>query len=150
MSISDKYFGFLQVSQEYRIYFQASATNIRLLGSFNNEKFFNTETKNKIFGHRFWMPTHSGIVLLLLTIALCAVLHKSRKTSKNISVGILLFNILLVLLKLPFLLILILLCGDVEINPGKPSFNRVFLFVTEISIVYLRIILPKYFSLKHM
>ena len=30
MSISDKYLGFLHVSREYRMYFQESATKIRL------------------------------------------------------------------------------------------------------------------------
>ena len=83
------------------------------VGNFHNRKFFNTKAVNKVFGHRYWMPTNSGTVLLLLIITLCAVLYKSSKTSKNISVGILLFNILLNL-KLPFLSILIMLCGDVE------------------------------------
>ena len=69
------------------------------------------------------MPTSSGAVLLLLIITLCAVLYKSSKTSKNISVGILLFNILLIL-KLPFLSILIMLCGDVEINPGPKTTSQ--------------------------
>ena len=75
------------------------------VGNFNNRKFFNTKAKNKVFVHRNWMPTNSGTVLLLLIITICTVLHKSRKTSKNISVGILLFNILLIL-KLQFLSIL--------------------------------------------
>ena len=69
------------------------------------------------------MPTNSGTVLLLLIITLCAVLHKSSKTSKNISVGILLFNILLNL-KLSFLSILIILCGDIEINPGPKTISQ--------------------------
>ena len=69
------------------------------------------------------MPTNSDTVLLLLLITMCAVLHESSKTSKNISVGILLFNILLNL-KLPFLSILIMLCGDVEINPGPETISQ--------------------------
>ena len=69
------------------------------------------------------MPTNSETVLLLLLITLCAVLHKSSKTLKNISVGILLFNILLNL-KLPFLSILIMSCGDVEINPGPKTISQ--------------------------
>ena len=90
------------------------------VGNFNNQKFFNTTAVNKAFDHRYWMPTNSLTVLLLLIITLCVVQHKSSKTSKNISVGILLFNILLIL-KLPFLSILIMLCGDVEINPGPKT-----------------------------
>ena len=66
------------------------------------------------------MPANSRTVLLLLIITLCVVHHKSSKTSKNICVGILLFNILLIL-KLTFLLILNMLCGDVEINPGPKT-----------------------------
>ena len=93
------------------------------VGNFHNRKFFNTTVVNKVFGHRYWMPTNSGTALLLLLITLCAVLHKSIKTSKNISVGILLFNILLNL-KLPFLSILIMLCGDVEINPGPKTISQ--------------------------
>ena len=70
------------------------------------------------------MPTNSGTVLLLLIhSALCTVLHKSSKTSKNISVGILLFNILLII-KLPLLSILIMLCGDVKINPGPKTISQ--------------------------
>ena len=69
------------------------------------------------------MSTNSGTVLLLLIITLCALLHKSSKISKNISVGILLFNVLLNL-KLPFLSILIMLCGDVEINPGPITISQ--------------------------
>ena len=76
-------------------------------GNFHNRKFFNTKAVNKVFGHRYWMSANSGTLLLLLLITLCAALHKSSKTSKNISVGILLFNILLNL-KLPFLSILIM------------------------------------------
>ena len=80
----------------------------------------------KVFGYRYWMPTNSGIMSLLLVITICAVLHKSCKTSENIHVGILLFNTLLIL-KLPFLSILIMLCGDVEINPGpKANFQQRF------------------------
>ena len=45
------------------------------------------------------------------------------KTSKNVCVGINLFNILLIL-KLPFLLILIMLCSDVEINPGPKTISQ--------------------------
>ena len=93
------------------------------VGNFHNRKFFNTKVVNKVFGQRYWMPTNSGTVLLLLLITLCAVLHKSSKTSKNISVGILLFNILLNL-KLPFLSILIMLCGEVEINPGPKTISQ--------------------------
>ena len=93
------------------------------VGNFHSRKFFNTKVVNKVFGHRYWMPTNSGTVLLLLLITLCAVLHKSSKTSKNISVGILLFNILSNL-KLPFLSILIMLCGDVEINPGPKTISQ--------------------------
>ena len=105
------------------------------VGNFHNRKFFNTKVVNKVFGHRYWMPTNSGTVLLLLLITLCAVLHKSIKTSKNLSVGILLFNILLNL-NLPYLSILIMLCDDVEINQVQnSSLNRVFLFVTGILIV---------------
>ena len=70
------------------------------------------------------MPTNSGTVLLLLLITtLCAVLHKSSKSSKTISVGILLFNILLNL-ELPFLSILIMLCGDAEINPHPKTISQ--------------------------
>ena len=69
------------------------------------------------------MPTNSGTELLLLLITLCAVLHKSSKTSKNINVGILLFNILLNL-KFPFLSILIMLCNDVEINPDPKTISQ--------------------------
>ena len=86
------------------------------VGNFNNRKFFNIKAVNKVFGHRYWMPTNSGAVLLFLIITLCVVQHESSKTSKNISVGIILFNIFLIL-ELPFLLILIMLCSDVEINP---------------------------------
>ena len=93
------------------------------VGKFHNRKFLNTKAVNKVFGHRYWMPTNSGTVLLLLIITLCAVLHKSSKTLKNISVGILLFNMLLNL-KLPFLSILIMLCGDVEINPGPKTISQ--------------------------
>ena len=72
------------------------------------------------------MPTNSGIMSLLLVITICAVLHKSCKTSKNISVGIVLFNALLIL-KLTFLSIIIMLCGDVEINPDpKTTFQQGF------------------------
>ena len=91
--------------------------------NFNNRKFFNTKAVNKVFGHRYWIPTNSGIVLLLLIITLCAVLHKSSKTSNNISVGILLFNILLIL-KLPFLSILTISCSEVEINPGPKTISQ--------------------------
>ena len=69
------------------------------------------------------MPTNSGTVLLLIIITLCVVQHKSSKTSKNICVGILLFNILLIL-KLPFLSILIMLCGDAVINPGPKTISQ--------------------------
>ena len=93
------------------------------VGNFYNRKFFNTNVVNKVFGHRYWRSTNSGTVLLFILITLCAVLHKSSKTSKNISVGILLFNILLNL-KLPFLSILIMLCGDVEINPGPKTISQ--------------------------
>ena len=93
------------------------------VGNFHNRRFFNTKVVNKVFGHRYWMPTNSGTVLLLLLITLCAVLHKISKTSKNISVGILLFNILLNL-KLPLLSILIMLCGDAEINPGPKTISQ--------------------------
>ena len=67
------------------------------VGNFNNQKFLSTKAKNKVFDHRYWMPTNSAIILFLSIITFCDVLHKSRKTSKNISVGILLFNILLIL-----------------------------------------------------
>ena len=93
------------------------------VGNFHNRKCFNTKVVNKVFGHRYWMPTNSGTVFLLLLITLCAVLHKSSKTSKNISVGILLFIILLNL-ELPFLSILIMLCSDVEINPGLKTISQ--------------------------
>ena len=83
------------------------------VGNFNNRKFFNTKAVNKVFDHRYWMPTNSGTVLLLLIITSCAALHKSSKTSNNVTVGILLFNILLIL-KLRLLSILIMLCGEVE------------------------------------
>ena len=44
------------------------------------------------------MPKNSGrALLLIITITLYVVLQKSLKTSKNISVGIFLFNILLIL-----------------------------------------------------
>ena len=69
------------------------------------------------------MPTSSGAVLLLLIITLSTVLHKSRKTSKNISVGIILSSILLIL-KLPFLSVLIMLCGDVEINLDPKTISQ--------------------------
>ena len=69
------------------------------------------------------MPTNSGTVLLLLIITLCAVLHESSKTLKSISIGILLFNILLNL-QLSFLSILIMLCGDIEINPGPKAISQ--------------------------
>ena len=52
----------------------------------------------------------------------CCTTQK-KKTSKNISVSILLFNILLNL-KLPFLSFLIMLCGDVEINPGPKAISQ--------------------------
>ena len=57
------------------------------------------------------------------SITFCAALHKSSKTSNNTSVGILLFNILLIL-KLPLLSILIMLCGEVEINPGLKTISQ--------------------------
>ena len=69
------------------------------------------------------MPTNSGTVLLILIITFCSALHKSSKTSENISVGILVFNILLIL-KLPLLSILITLCGDVESNPGPKTISQ--------------------------
>ena len=93
------------------------------VGNFNNRKFFNIKAVNKAFGHRYWMPTNSGTVLLLLIITLCVVQHKSSKTLKNICAGILLFNILLIL-KLPFSSILIMSCGDVEINPGPKAISQ--------------------------
>ena len=91
------------------------------VGNFNNRKYFNTKAVNKAFGHRYWMPTNSGTVLLLLIITICAALHKNSKTLKNISVSLLLFNILLIL-KLPFLSIM--LCGDIEINPGLKTISQ--------------------------
>ena len=69
------------------------------------------------------MPANSGTVLHLLIITLWAVLCNSRKTSKNISIGILLLNILLIL-KLPLLSILIMLCSDVEIDPGPKTISQ--------------------------
>ena len=51
-----------------------------VVGNFHNRKFFNTKVVNKVFGHRYWMSTNSGTVLLLLLITPCAVLHKSSKT----------------------------------------------------------------------
>ena len=69
------------------------------------------------------MPANSGTVLHLLIITLCAVLHKSRKTSKNISIGILLLNILLIL-KLPLLSILIMLSSDFEIDPSPKTISQ--------------------------
>ena len=69
------------------------------------------------------MPTNSGRVLLLLKIALCVALYKSRKTSKLISVGIPLFNILLIL-KLPFLSIPSMLCGDLKTNQGPKAISQ--------------------------
>ena len=120
MSISDKYLGFLHRLGNTKSTFKRLQPKFDYLtmpvnlvqyrgavGNFHNRKFFNTKVVNKVFGHRYWMPTNSGTVLLLLLITLCAVLHKSSKTSKNISVGILLFNILLNL-KLPFLSFLIM------------------------------------------
>ena len=95
----------------------------RVVGNFHNRKIFNTKVVNKVFSNRYWMSTYSGRVLLLLLITLCAVLHKSSKTSKHISIGILLFNILLNL-KLSFLSILIMLCGDVKINPGPTTISQ--------------------------
>ena len=68
------------------------------------------------------MTKNSGTILFLLIITLCVVLHKSSKTSKNISVGILLFSILLIL-KLPVLSILVMLWGDAEINPGPKTIS---------------------------
>ena len=53
------------------------------VGNFHNRRFFNTKVVNKVFGHRYWMPTNSGTVLLLLLITLCAVLHKSSKNVKK-------------------------------------------------------------------
>ena len=96
------------------------AQHRRAVGNFNNRKFLNTKVVNKGFGHRYWMPANSGTVLFLLIIILCVAQHKSSKTSKNISVVILLFNILLIL-KLPCLSILIMLCSDVEINLGPKT-----------------------------
>ena len=48
---------------------------------------------------------------------------KVAKLINNVSVGILLFNILLIL-KLLFLSILIMLCGDAEINPGPKTISQ--------------------------
>ena len=93
------------------------------VGNFNNRKFFSTKAVNKLFGHRYWMPTNSGTVLLLQIITLCVVQNKSSKTSKNVSIGILLFNTLLIL-KLPFLSILIMLCSNVEISPGAKTISQ--------------------------
>ena len=93
------------------------------VGNFNNQEFFNTKAVNKVFGYRYCMPTNSGTVLLILIITFCAALHKSSKTSENISVGILLFNILLIL-KLSLLSILIILCGDAESNPGPKTISQ--------------------------
>ena len=66
------------------------------------------------------MPTNSRRVLLLLKITLCVALYKSRKTSKLISVGIPLFNIL----KLPFLSIPSMLCGDLKTNQGPKTISQ--------------------------
>ena len=66
------------------------------------------------------MPTNSGRVLLLLKITLCVALYKSRKTSKLISVGIPLFNIL----KLPFLSIPSMLCSDLKTNQGPKTISQ--------------------------
>ena len=43
------------------------------VGNSNNQKFFNIKAVNKVFGHRYWMPTNSGTVLLLLIITLCVI-----------------------------------------------------------------------------
>ena len=62
------------------------------VGNFHKRKFFNTKVVNKFFGHKYWMPTNSGTVLLLLLIILCVVLHKSSKTSKT-SMSVYFFSI---------------------------------------------------------
>ena len=149
MSVSDEYLGFLHVSREYGIYYLKMPINIvqyrGAVGNFNNRKFFNAKAVNKIFGHRYWMPTNTGTVLLLLTITLCAARHKSSKTSNNISFGILYFNILLIL-KLPLLSNLIMLCGDVELNRSPKTISQQSFSVCHWnlnSIQHLRIILPK-------
>ena len=54
------------------------------VGNFNNQKFFNAKAGNAVCGHRYWMPTNSGTVLLLLIITHCAAWHKNRKTSNNL------------------------------------------------------------------
>ena len=96
------------------------------------------------------MPTNSGTISFLLITTLCVVLHKSSKTSKNISVGILLFSILLIL-QLLFLSTLIMLCGEVEINPGPKTISKQGFSVCHWNlIVYLGITFPKYFFLKCM
>ena len=33
------------------------------VGNFNKLKIFNTNAKNKVFGHRYWIPTNSGTVI---------------------------------------------------------------------------------------
>ena len=42
------------------------------VGNFHNRNFFNTKAVNKVFGHRYWMPTNFGTVLLLLIITVTA------------------------------------------------------------------------------
>ena len=81
------------------------------------------------------MPANSRTVLLLLIITLCVVHHKSSKTSKNICVGILLFNILLIL-KLPFLSILIMLCGNVEINVGPKYISHFSVYLWNLNSIF--------------
>ena len=77
MSISYKYLGFLHLSREYGIYFQeklqlkfdylkmpVNLVQYRgAVGNFHNRRFFNAKAVNKVFGHRYWMPTNSGTVL---------------------------------------------------------------------------------------
>ena len=67
--------------------------------------------------YKFWD------IFTFANITLCTALHKSIKTSNNISISIFLFNILLIL-KLPLLLILIMLCGDVEMSPGPETISQ--------------------------
>ena len=62
------------------------------VGNFNNQKFFNTKAKYKVFAQRYWIPINSGAVLLLLTITQVLCYTKVAKL-KKISVLVDFFSI---------------------------------------------------------
>ena len=138
MSISDKYSGFYKClgymeSTMRRMqlkfgYFMMPVHLVQYRGAVEN---FNSR--------KLFMPTNSGTVFLLLKITLCVALYKSRKTSKLISVGIPLFNILLIL-SYHFYRFQVCYAVTSKLTKAQKLYlNRVCLFVPGI-LAYLRII----------